>query len=95
MVIGHEKEDVMINGLIDCLAQFEAIRPEDYCVTSLFTLQMFGRGSQIREQVLCVVQRTRDISELPALQRIRTGSQHAPCTETSVERRRASIRAGA
>ena len=89
LVAGHENIEVVIDGLVDCLMQFEAIRPEDYAQCAPITLQLFGHGSALREQILCVVQRTRDIDSLPGLSRFRIGSQHAPVAEQSIERRHA------
>ena len=94
MILGHQSMHIVIEGLIHCLAQSESIPPEQYPECCEITLQLFARGSTLREQIICLIRRTHDFSQLPGLQRIRDGAQHAPCVEMSVERRHAAIRAG-
>ena len=94
LVLGHESDEVLVQGLVGCLMQFESISVEAYPTCALFTLQLFSYGSPLREQVLCIVQRTRTFDQLPGLLRIRTTSQHAPFCEHSIERRHAAIHAG-
>ena len=89
LVAGHENIEVVIDGLVDCLMQFEAIRPDDYAQCAPITIQLFGRGSALREQTLCIVQRTRDIDDLPGMSRFRIAAQHTPVAEQSIERRHA------
>ena len=94
MVLGHENMEVVITGLIDSLMQFEAIPPENYHSIQPFTLQMFARGGPLREQVLCIVQRSRTWEQVPGVQRIRYAPQHIPLLEQSMERNHARIHSG-
>jgi hypothetical protein len=45
----------------------------------------------MREQVLCLIQKTRAWEALPAIERIRFVIQHAPVTEATIERKHAMI----
>ena len=93
LITGHENLELVIRGLISCLAQFEAIQPENYSSCCLFTLRLLCHGTPLRAQIICLIQRTHSFSELPGLKRIRTASQHVPCLEQSIERRHATINA--
>ena len=84
--MGDPSEEVAINVLIDCLAQFEALEPAE--ITPLdFTL--FSRAGPLRGQVMAIVQRTHTWHQVPQLRRYRMIAQFLPCVETSVERRHA------
>ena len=86
--MGNEDEEVAKDCLIDCLAQFEAMQPEDMTV---FEWTLFARGGPGRGQVIAVVQGTHTFAQVPLVQRYRMISQFLPCMEASVERRHAQI----
>ena len=86
--MGNEDEEVAIDCLIDCLAQFEAMQPEDMTV---FEWTLFSRAGPGRGQVIAVVQGTHTFAEVPLVQRYRMIAQFLPCMEASVERRHAQI----
>ena len=55
MIIGHENLDVVFRGLCCILMMFEALTDEEQLACSHATLLLSGRGSILREQILCIV----------------------------------------
>ena len=86
--IGNPDTEVVIDVLIDCLAQFEALDPTEM---SVFEWTLFSREGMLRGQVLAIVQRTHTWDQVPELLRYRMIAQFVPIVETSVERRHAEI----
>ena len=71
LILGYSQDEVIIRKLLEMLAEFEAIPVVNYSTLHVFTLDLLARGGPLREQVLCLVTRTRRIHELPGLKRIR------------------------
>jgi hypothetical protein len=82
--MGATSEDVAIDVLIDCLAQFEALDPAEIAPLDFI---LFSREGPLRGQVLGIVQRTHTWDQVPGLRRYRMIAQFIPVVETSVERR--------
>ena len=93
LVMGHDNMEIVIQCLVQCLMQFEALTTDELLCCSQATIALSARGSVLRDQILCLVQRHRRFEELPALERYRIASQQTPIIEQSVERRHAVINA--
>jgi hypothetical protein len=91
LVVAHTDMEVIIDCLIDCLAQFEYLSQDASVSLHPLTWYLFGRGGQLREMILLFVMRDRTFEQLPALKRIRDISHFVPCLEISVERKHAQI----
>ena len=76
LILGYTDFEVIITKLLEMLAEFEAVPIEEYNTLHSFTLDLLIRGGPLREQVLCLVTRTRTIEELPGLERIRLLPEH-------------------
>ena len=86
--IGNVDDDLVVECLLDCLAQFEALSVADM---SPFEWNLFSREGPLRGQVLAIVQRTHTWDQLPELRRYRLIAQFLPVMEASIERKHAQI----
>ena len=93
LVVGHQDPSVRIRGLVTCLMIFESFTDVQLAQCCHFTLTLLGRGSVVREQIICCVRRTHEIQDLPALHRIHIAAQHTPVCEQSIERKHAQAHA--
>ena len=87
--MAHDNFDVAREALIDCLMQFEAL--DSLTGVHPITLELFARGSPLREQVLAVVRRERTFQECPGLLKFRYAPHFVPTNETSIEQKHASV----
>ena len=92
MGVGHENMEIVIDTFIVCLAQFEALDPNDGI--SNLTLRVFSRGSRIRSQILAFLNDGVPWSEVPDLARYRTAAIFMPTVERTIERKHAQVSAG-
>ena len=88
--IGNADHDVVVECLLDCLAQFEALSVE---AMSPFEWNLFSRDGPLRGQVLAIVQGTHTWDQVPELRRYRFIAQFLPIMEASIERKHAQIHA--
>jgi hypothetical protein len=91
LCIGHHVFENAIEGLLDCLAQYEHIESQVGQVIHGFTWALFARDGPCRAMVLALVQRQATFDELPVLKRFRDIAQFLPVMEISVERKHALV----
>jgi len=76
--IGNADHDVVVECLLDCLAQFEALSVE---AMSPFEWNLFSRDGPLRGQVLAIVQGAHTRDQVPELRRYRFIAQFLPIME--------------
>ena len=91
LVCGHHNLEVVIRGLLQCLMMFGAFTDVELATCGHAMLLFFGRGSPLRDQIVCLVHRTHQLDALPGLSRLRAASQQVPVIEVSVERHHAQV----